>query len=80
VVFCFVDRFFVGVDQFDLVFLQNIMSGEIQRTVQRDLTTHNRQQRIRTLFLDDFFHHLPNNQLDINNIHHFRIDHDNDRI
>ena len=75
-VFRLVNRVFRRADQLDIVFRQHAVARQIQRTVQRGLAAHGRQNRVRTLFSNNFFHRLPHNRLDVGNIRHFRVGHD----
>ena len=59
---------------------QHAVFFQLQGAVQRSLTTHGRQYRIRALFLDDFANHFPGNWLDIGRIGHLRVGHDGGRV
>ena len=71
-----VNRLLAGTDHFDTKLLENSVMCQIQRTVERGLSTHRRQQRIGAFLLDDPFDHLPVDRLDIGHVSHVRIGHD----
>ncbi len=71
-----VDGMFAGADQLDAVLLEHAVAGQIQRTVQRGLATHRRQQRIRALLVDDLLDRLPADRLDVGRVGHLRVGHD----
>jgi hypothetical protein len=75
-----VDGFLGGADHLDAKAFENAVSGQIERTVQRRLPTHGRQQRVGPLLGDDLFDDFPGNRLDIGDVRHFRIGHDRRRI
>jgi len=79
-IFRLVDRFRLGADQLDLVLVEHAVVPQIERAIERSLATHGRQDRVRTLFLDDFLDHLPGDRLDIGHVRHVRIGHDRRRI
>ena len=56
------------------------MAHEIERTVQRRLAAHRRQQGVRALLGDDALQRGPVNGLDIRGIGHLRVRHDRRRI
>jgi len=56
------------------------MLGQVERAVQRSLSTHGRQQRIGALDLDDLLDHLPGDRLDVGDVGHVRVGHDRRRI
>ena len=59
---------------------QHALTLQLQRAVQRRLAAHGRQNRVRTLFFDDFAYHFPVNRLDVGCICHFRVSHDGGRV
>ena len=59
---------------------KHALTLQLQRAVQRRLAAHGRQNRIRTLFLNDLAHHFPVNRLDVGGISHFRVGHDSGRV
>ena len=75
-----VDRFLGGADQLDVEFGQHAFAREVERAIQRRLSTHRRQQRVRPLAFDDFRDHRPRDRLDVGDVGHFRIGHDRRRI
>ena len=75
-----VDGFLGSADQLDTELGQHAFAVKVERAVERGLTAHGRQQRIRTLFLDDLGDDLPSNWLDIGHVGHFRVGHDGRRI
>ena len=79
-VFGLFDRMRIRTDQLDVVLLENAVFVEIKRAIQRSLATHGGQHGIGTLFLDDFFHNLPGDRLDVGNIGGFWIGHDGRRV
>jgi hypothetical protein len=58
------------------LYFLHAMTRQIERAVQRRLSTHGRQYRIRPLFGNDVFQYLPGNRLDISDIGHIRVGHD----
>ena len=76
----FLDGVRARADHFDAVLLQYAVARQIERAVERRLPAHRRQQRIGTLLLDDPFHNLPGDRLDVGRIGHPRIGHDRRRI
>ena len=75
-VFRLVNRVFGRANQLDVVFRQHAVARQIQRTVQRGLAAHGRQNCIRPFLGDNLLHRLPHNRLDVGNIRHFRVGHD----
>ncbi len=67
-------------DQLDAVLLQHPALHQPHRGVQRRLSAHRRQQRIRALTLNDFLDDLKRDRLDIRAIGQFRVGHDRRRI
>src|SRR4029434_62619 len=65
-----------GPDQLDVEPVQHALAREIERTIERRLPAHCRQQCIRPLALDDFRDHRPDDRLDVGDVRHFRIRHD----
>ena len=79
-VFSLVDGLLRSTDQFNIELGQHPFAVEVECAIERSLPTHRRQQRIRTLFLDDLGNNLPGNRLDVGDISHFRVGHDGRRI
>ena len=79
-VFRHVDSVARCADHLDFVFFQHAVLGQIQCAVQRSLTAHRRQDRIRTFLGDDLFHHLPSDGLDIGRVRHIGVGHDGRRV
>ena len=79
-VFRLLDGFQLGADQLDIVFIERAVLGERNRRVQRGLSAHGRQQRVRALFLDDAGDHLGRDRLDIGRVGKSRIGHDRGRV
>ena len=79
-VFRFINRVSGSADHGDAEFGQHALTFQLQRAVQRRLTAHGRQYRIRTLFFDNFAHDFPVNRLNIGRIGHFRVGHDGGRV
>lgn len=86
---CFIEaltifRFINGIggsaDHGDAEFSQHALAFQLQRTVERGLTAHRRQYRIRALFFYDFAHHFPVDRLDVGGIGHFRVGHNGCRV
>ena len=75
-----VDRFLRCSDQLDVELVQHAFPRQIERAVQRRLSTHRRQQRTGALTFDDLRDHRPRDRLDVRHIRHFRISHDRRRI
>ena len=75
-----VDGFTRSADHFDAELFEHAMLGQVERTVQRRLAAHGRQQRVRALLLDDLLDDFPGNRLDVGDIGHFRVGHDRGRI
>ncbi len=76
----FPDRFLGRADHLDAVLLQYAVGIQIQRTVQRRLPAHGRQDRIGALLLDDLLDGLPIDRFDVDGVGHVRIGHDRRRI
>ena len=66
----------VSTNHLQTVLFQHPVALEIKRTVQGSLSTHCRQQGIGPFALDDFFHSLPGDRLNIGHVRRFRIGHD----
>ena len=79
-IFGFVDDFRLGADQFAAVFFQNAGLGEFQRCIQRSLSAHGRQKRIRAFLGDDFFNDFDRDGFNIGGIGQPRIGHDGGRV
>ncbi len=79
-VFSFINRIGGGTNHGHAKLGQHTLALQLQRTVQRGLTTHGRQHRIRALFFNDFTHHFPVDRLDVGRIRHFRVGHDGGRV
>ncbi len=56
------------------------MPGQVKGTVERGLTTHGRQHGVGPFLLDDLFHRLPVDRLDVGGIGHPRVGHDGGRV
>ncbi len=67
-----VDRGPRGGDQLHAVLLQHALAHQVERGVERGLSAHGRQQRIRALLLDDARHRAPVDRLDVDRIRHLR--------
>ena len=79
-VFSLVDGVGVGTDHFYAELLQNAFALQVQGAVQSGLAAHGRQQRVRTLFLDDLGNGLPLDRLDVGGVGHGRVGHDGGRV
>ena len=79
-VFCFINGISRGTNHGHAELSQHALTLQFQRTVQRRLTAHGWQHRIRALFLNDFAYHFPVNRLDVGGIGHFRVGHDGCRV
>jgi hypothetical protein len=75
-----VDRFLAGADHLNAVLLEHAFTRQIQCTIQRGLSAHRRQYRVRPFHRDDLFDHLPGDGFDIRCVRHLRISHDRCRI
>ena len=75
-----VDGFFRRADQLDVELGQHAFARQVERAVERGLPAHGRQQRVRTLALDDLGNHSPGDRLDVGRVGHLRIGHDRRRI
>ena len=69
-----------SIENLDAIFFQHAVLGQVERAVQRGLAAHGRQQRIRPFLLDDLFHRLPVDRLDIGGIGHAGVGHDGGRV
>ena len=74
------DRTLARTDELDSVFLQDPGPMQIHGDIERGLTTHRRQQRVRLFALDDLFDPLHGDRLDIGAIRDVGIGHDRRRI
>ena len=74
------DRFRLGTDHLDAELGERAQPVELERRVERRLSAHRRQQRVRPLLLDDLGHHLRRDRLDVGCIRQLRIGHDRGRI
>ena len=79
-VFRLLDRLFIRADHLDVVLGQHAMLVQIERAIQRGLTTHRRQQSIGPLLGNDLLDHLPGDGFDVGRIGHLRVGHDRRRI
>ena len=79
-VFGFVDGVGVSTDHFHAEFFQHTGLFQTQCTVQRGLTAHGWQQRIRTLFFNDFGNRVHGDGFDVSGIGHRRVGHDGGRV
>jgi hypothetical protein len=75
-----VDGLARGADHFDTVFFQHAVLGQVERTVQRGLAAHGRQNGIRAFLGDDVLQHAPGDRLDVGHIGHAGVGHDRRRI
>ena len=75
-VFRFINSLWSCADQLDAVLVQHTMTPEIERAIERGLTTHRRQNRIRLFFVDDALDYLPGNWLDVGDVRHLGVGHD----
>ena len=67
-------------DHDDAASFQNAHAPQRQRGVERGLPAHGRQERVRTLLLDDLGHDLRRDRLDVGRVGQIRIGHDGRRI
>ena len=79
-VFGLVDRFRAGADQLDLVFLQHTVVPQIERTVQRGLAAHGRQNGVGPFLGDDLLDRLPGDGFDVDDVGGGRVGHDRGRV
>ena len=79
-VLALVNRRRLRADHAHAVFLQHAEFVELHRAVQRRLAAERRQQRVRLLRDDDFFHHLRRDRLDVSAVRKLRVRHDRRRI
>ena len=79
-IFGFINHFRLRTDQFAAVFFQNAGLGEFERGIERSLSAHGRQKRIRAFLGDDFFNNLDRDGFDIGGIGQPRISHDRGRV
>ena len=79
-IFAHVDGCGLGSDHFDAVLVERAGLEERHGGIQRGLTAERRQQGVRLLADDDFFHHFRCNRLDVSAMREFRIRHDRRRI
>ena len=79
-VFGHVDGFFIRTDHLHAEFFQHAFAIQIQRTVERGLTAHGRQQHIGLFFFDDGSDSFPGDRLDVSRVRRFRVGHDGRRI
>ena len=74
------DRLDRRADQLDVVLLEHAGVGEIDGEVERRLAADGRQQRVRTLALDDRGEHLGRQRLDVRAVGQLRVGHDRRRV
>lgn len=79
-VFCFINRVGGGTNHGDAELFQHALTFQLQRAVQRRLTAHGWQHRVRALFFNNLAYHFPVNRLDVGGISHFRVGHDGRRV
>src|SRR5471032_1964206 len=79
-VFGLVDGFRRCADQLDVVFRQHAIVEQVQCAVQRGLSTHRWQDRVRTLLGDDALDNRPGDRFDVGDVGHFRVGHDGRRV
>ncbi len=79
-IFGLVDGIGVGTDHLHAVLGQHAVLVQVQRTVERGLPAHGRQNRRGALALDDLLHRLPGDRLDIGGVGHHRVGHDGGRV
>ena len=75
-VFGHVDGVTRRTDQLAIELLEHALAHEIERRVERGLTTHRRQHRIRALLLDDAGDGAPIDRFDVGRIGHAGVGHD----
>ena len=74
------NRFSRGAYQLHVVLGQHPTLRQSYGHVQRRLSAHRRQERIRSFAFDDAFHHFQGDRLDIGAIGQFGVGHDRRRI
>ena len=79
-IFSLVDGFVTGPDELHVVLFKKAPFLKAHGHVQRRLATHRGEQRIRTFLLENTFHHLNRNGLDIRPISQIGIGHDRSGI
>ena len=79
-VFCFINRIGSGTNHGDTELFQHALTFQLQRAVQRRLTAHRWQHRVRALFFNNLAYNFPVNRLDVGCISHFRVGHDGRRV
>ena len=75
-----VDGFGLGANQFHLVFFKHAVVPQVEGAVQRSLTTHRGQNRIRTFLGNDLLNGLPGDGLDVCDICRSGVGHDRGRV
>ena len=79
-IFALVDRLGVGADQLHVVPSERAVAIQLHGGIQRGLTAHRGQDRVRLFALENRFDHLRRDRLDVGAIGKFRIGHDRGRI
>ena len=79
-VFCFINRIGGRTNHSHAELFQHALTLQLQRAVQRRLTAHRWQHRVRALFFNNLAYHFPVNRLDVGRIGHFRVGHDGRRV
>ena len=79
-IFAFRNRFRIRADQFHFVPRERAVAIQFHRRVQRGLSAHRRQNRVRLFALDDRLDHVDRYRFDISPIGEFRIGHDRRRV
>ena len=74
------DRVDLRADQLDAVLLQDAALVQRHREVERGLAAHGRQHRVGPFLLDDLFHDLGCERLDVGLIRQLRVGHDRRRV
>ncbi len=74
------DRVDVRTDQADTVAVEDARIVQIHGGVQRSLPAHGRQQRVRTLPINDLGDHLQGDRLDVGGVREVGIGHDRCRV
>ncbi len=74
------DRVDLRADQLDVVFLQRPPLVQRHREIERRLSAHRRQHRIRLFLGDDGFDHLRRQRLDVGRVGQLRVRHDRGRV
>ena len=67
-------------DQLDAVLVQRSRLVEVERAIERGLSAHRGQERVRLFDLDDLFDKIRCDRLDIGRVRHVRIGHDGGRV